>query len=151
MESDTKVNCFTDVLGINHKKRREQEVVFEMTGNTAKSINFNNRVPRDEGNILDLPNLKTKLINKLEREFELSNKDLLLEDIKEFLLVSDWDDTTIEILLKRDNLLHEFFIAILDDDEINELFENKIKALTVGRSRGYERQRFSAERSEIRI
>ena len=113
-----------------------------MTGNVAKSINFNNRIPRDDGKILDLPNLKTKLINKLEREFEQSNKDLLLEDIKEFLLVSDWDDGTIEILLKRDNLLHEFFIAILDDDEINELFENKVKELTEGRSRGYERRRY---------
>jgi len=108
-----------------------------MTGNMAKSISFSNRIARDEGRVLEIPNLRTKLMNKLEREFERSNKDLLLEDIKEFLLVSDWDDTTIEILLKRDNLLHEFFIAILDDDEINELFENKIKALTKGRPRGY--------------
>ena len=109
----------------------------------AKSINFSNRISRDEGKVLEMPNLRRKLMNKLEREFERSNKDLLLEDIKEFLIVSDWDDTTIEILLKRDNLLHEFFIAILDDDEINELFENKVKALTERRHRGFERHSFS--------
>ena len=109
-----------------------------MTSNAAKSVNFNKWISREENNVLELPNLRTKLMNKLEREFERSNKDLLLEDIKEFLLVSEWDDTTIEILLKRDNLLHEFFIAILDDDEINELFEKKIKTLTRGRTQSLE-------------
>jgi len=115
-----------------------------MIVNAAKAINFSdNRIPQDGGNILKMPNLHTKLMNKLEREFERSNKDLLLEDIKEFLLVSDWDDTTIEILLKRDDLLHEFFIAIMDDDEINELFENKIMALAQKRTRGFERYSYS--------
>ena len=109
-----------------------------MTSNAAKSVNFNKRLLRDESNVFELSNLRTKLVNKLEREFERSNKDLLLEDIKEFLLVSEWDDTTIEILLRRDNLLQEFYIAILDDDEINELFENKIKALTSGRTQSLE-------------
>ena len=109
-----------------------------MASNAAKSVNFNKRITRDERNVFELPNLRIKLMNKLEREFERSNKDLLLEDIKEFLLVSEWDDTTIEILLKRDNLLHEFFIAILDDDEINELFEHKIKALTTRRIQNLE-------------
>ena len=113
-----------------------------MTGN-AKSINPGNRTSRDEGNVFELPNLRTKLMNKLEREFERSNKDLLLEDIKEFLLVSEWDDATINVLLQRDNLLHEFFIAVMDDDEINELFENKIKALAEERNRRYERYCFS--------
>ena len=114
-----------------------------MMGNAAKSFNFSNRVSRDEGNVLELPTLRTKLMNKLEREFERSSKDLLLEDIKEFLLVSEWDDATIEVLLKRDNLLHEFFIAIMDDDEINELFESKVKLLLAKeRNRGFERYCF---------
>ena len=112
-----------------------------MMSNAAKSINF--RALREEGKVLEMPNLRTKLMNKLEREFERSNKDLLLEDIKEFLLVSEWDDATIEVLLKRDNLLHEFFIAVMDDDEINELFENKVKALAEERNRGCERYYFS--------
>ena len=115
-----------------------------MVNNVAKPISFRNKVlgPRDEGKIFELPNSRTKLMNKLEREFERSNKDLLLEDIKEFLLVSEWDDATIEVLLKRENLLHEFFIALMDDDEINELFESKMKALTVGRIREQDRYCF---------
>ena len=107
-----------------------------MICNAAKSIKFSKRTSNDEGKVLELPNLKTKLMNKLEREFEKSNKDLLLEDIKQFLLVSEWDDGTIEILLKREDLLHEFFIAVMDDDEINEMFENKIKALAEERATG---------------
>jgi len=114
-----------------------------MINNAAKSINFSNRVSRDKGKVLELPNLKTKLRNKLECEFAQSNKDLLLEDIKEFLLISDWNDTTVEILLKRENLLHEFFLAIVDDDEINDLFETKMKALMEGRTQGCEEYHFS--------
>ena len=108
-----------------------------MANNVANSINFNNRILRDENKILEMPSLKTKLKNKLEREFEQSNKDLLLEDIKEFLLISEWDDATVEILLKREGLLHEFLIAIIDDDEINDLFEKKMTVLMKGKVRGY--------------
>lgn len=92
----------------------------------STAINFINK---GEGKILELPNLKTKLRIKLEHEFEQSNKDLLLEDIKEFLIVNELNDATIQNLLQRKRLLHDLLISFLEDDEFNDLFEKKIRSL----------------------
>lgn len=92
---------------------------------TFNSIDY----AKGAGNILEFQNLNTTLKNKLEREFAQSNKDLLLEDIKEFLLLNEWRADTIHHLLNRERLLHDLLIKLVEDDEFNHLFERKIKAL----------------------
>ena len=102
-----------------------------MESHVTKLTIFKNKKMGCKGKILEFPSVSSriKLMDKLTHEFEQSSKDLLLEDIKEFLMINEWKEATLKNLLEQEHLLYDLLIAFLEDDEFNELFEKKIKSL----------------------
>ena len=90
-----------------------------------------------KGNVVHLfsaSSNKDKLIAKLNREFDTnqgSNNIWLYEDIHMFLILNEWDDTVIDNLLTKENILKELAFKLRNDDEFDEFFEKKMKELTL--------------------
>ena len=74
--------------------------------------------------------LKTLLREKAEKEYEALNptrQSELLEDIYMFLLLTPFDDETIQKLLIKPNLLQGLCLRLLDDDDYADFLERKLQ------------------------
>jgi len=84
------------------------------------------------------PSIQDKLIAKIGRELldiremkKWKSCESLIEDIAAFLILEKWDDTVMNSLLEKPDLLKKLVTKFRSDGECNELFERTLRNLVL--------------------